>query len=367
MGGKVTVRIPESLRAEDVKTVPLAEAETIPASWYVDPAFEAFEREVIFKSTWQYIGAASRVAKPGDYMVEDVAQVPVIVVHGQDGKVRAFANVCRHRGGVLATADGHGRVLRCHYHGWAYSLEGKLAGTPHFPDKHTLPTDQCQLPEFAAKIWEGQVYVNLSPKAPSFDETFGGIVERMLPLRQTTEFYQRVVFPVEANWKIYVDNYLEGYHVPVVHPELSSIIDNNQYLYELSPQYSLQHSPIASANNPYSVQGTAFYFWIFPNIMLNIMPGRVQVNSIIPLAPNKCSVIFDYYLTGAESEATKQRAAEDLKFSELVQAQDASVCLAVQRGLASGTFNRGRLVPSQELAVQHFHDLLRRRFADFAR
>lgn len=356
------IAVPAALQVADLKTVPISQAETIPASWYVDPQFAAFEQEVIFKASWQYVGPQTRIKEVGSFMVEDVANVPIIVVHGQDDKIRAFANVCRHRGGVLATEDGRGRVLRCHYHGWSYTHEGKLAGTPHFQEKASLRPEQCQLPEYSVQIWEGQVYVNLAAQPRPFSETFGGISERMLPAQMTHGFFKRVIFPVEANWKIYVDNYLEGYHVPVVHPELSAVIDNNEYIYELSPQYSLQHSPIKAGDNPYSTVGTAFYFWIFPNIMLNIMPGRVQVNSIIPVAPDRCHVYFDYYFDNPGSVATLERAKTDLHFSEMVQAQDAGVCRAVQRGLASGTYDRGRLVPSQELAVQHFHDLLRRRF-----
>lgn len=354
-----SIRRPASLDPQDLKKVPLAEAETMPANWYADPEFSNFDRDVIIRSSWQYIGTASRVARSGDFMVEDVGDVPVIVVHGQDGQLRCFANVCRHRGGVVATSDGHGRGLRCHYHGWSYTLEGKLAGTPHFQGKASLRPDQCQLPQYSVQTWEGLVFVNLSKSPSPFDDTFGGITERMRPLEMVHGFYKRLVFPIEANWKVYVDNYLEGYHVPIVHPELCAIIDSDQYHYELSAQYSLQHSPISSDQNPYGAMGTAFYYWIYPNIMLNIFPGRVQVNSVVPRGPNKCDVIFDFYYENPAAAATITRGEIDIKFSELVQAQDAAVCFAVHRGLASGTYYKGRLVPSQELAVQHFHDLVR--------
>lgn len=351
--------LPRLLNAADLRSQTIDHAETMPADWYADPEFDRFDKGTILHQTWQYLGPATRVAKTGDFMVEDIAGVPVIVVRTSESAVSAYANVCRHRGGVLATADGHGRVLRCHYHGWSYGLDGKLVGTPQFQDKASLRPDQCQLPKFSAQEWEGMIFVNLSADPKPFADTFGGITERIAPVEICKKFHIRHEYHVEANWKLYVDNYLEGYHVPVVHPELSAIIDNDKYVYELSKMYSLQFSPIRKENNPYGTGGTAYYFWIYPNIMFNIFEGRIQVNSVMPVTPGSCKVYFDYYFDDQTSEQGRKRIADDLALSAVVQEQDREVCLAVQRGLASGTYRTGRLVPNQEMAVLHFHELVR--------
>lgn len=357
--------LPSYVNAAELSYQALEEAETIPALWYTDPEFLKLENQTIFKSTWQYFGSYEQIKEIGSYITGEITDVPLVVVHGQDKKIRCFANVCRHRGGMLATKNGHGRLLRCHYHGWTYGLDGRLVGTPHFDDKKSLKADQCQLPEYETSLWEGQIYVNLARSPAPFLESFAGIAERMLPMKMTQKFFKRIIYPVKANWKVYVDNYLEGYHVPLVHPELSSVIDNNQYIYELSENYSLQHSPITRKDNPYSTEGQAYYFWVFPNIMLNIMPGRVQVNSVIPTAHDQCHVYFDYYLSECGSTDLDTRAKIDIEFSELVQKQDADICEAVQRGLNSGTYHKGRIVPSQEMAVHHFQNLLKKYFRNF--
>ena len=361
----MTFQTPDRLTDGDLQLQPLENAETIPAHWYTDPQFLQFEQECLFKSSWQYIGAQDQLSEIGQHIVAEISNVPLIAVRGGDDQIRCFANVCRHRGGRLVSDPGQSRLLRCQYHGWSYGLDGKLIGTPKFDDKASLKEDQCRLPEYQTALWEGQVYVNLNPNAPAFDQSFAGITERMLPMRMTQNYYKRIVYPVKANWKVYVDNYLEGYHVPVVHPELSAVIDNNQYLYELTDRYSLQWSPIVSENNPYSTDGTAFYYWIFPNIMLNIMPGRVQVNSVVPTGVDSCDVYFDTYLTADNNTELQARADADIAFSEIVQKQDAEICESVQFGLASGTYNKGRIVPSQEKALHHFHDLLKTHFRKF--
>jgi choline monooxygenase len=159
---------------------------------------------------------------------------------------------------------------------------------------------------------------------------------------------------------VYVDNYLEGYHLPCVHPSLQRTLDPAGYVTELAERYSIQSSPLLdSAGHPYG-SGQALYVFIYPNVMLNCLPGRLQTNRVVPLDAGRCRVDFDYYYAPGEDV----RADEDARFSDSVQREDIAICEAVQRGLVSGSYRAGRLNPVQESGLWHFHELLR---ADYRR
>jgi choline monooxygenase len=163
-------------------------------------------------------------------------------------------------------------------------------------------------------------------------------------------------YEVACNWKVYIDNYVEGYHLPTVHPALTRALDYRSYGTEVADWYSLQHSPVADADAAYG-QGQAYYYFIFPNTMLNVMPGRLQANRVLPLSADRCRVDFHYYY--AAYPATRARLDADLEFSDQVQREDAAICESVQLGLASGYYEPGRLCPRHEAGVWHFHRLLR--------
>jgi len=163
-----------------------------------------------------------------------------------------------------------------------------------------------------------------------------------------------VVYEVAADWKVYIDNYLEGYHVPHVHPGLMPSIDYGEYHTELGAWWSLQHTPVTAGDAAYG-EGPMFYYFLWPNTMLNILPGRLQSNRVVPDGPGRCRVEFDYYYT----PEARHRAAADIAFTDTVQAEDAAICAAVQRNLLSGGYVAGRLSPRREAGVWHFHELLR--------
>jgi choline monooxygenase len=168
-----------------------------------------------------------------------------------------------------------------------------------------------------------------------------------------------VTYDIACNWKVYVDNYLEGYHVRRVHPALAGLLDDRRYRTELGTWHSLQSSPLDETQGPYGEPGQdneALYYWLWPNTMLNVLPGRLQTNRVIPVDAQRCRVEFDYYYpVGADPRA----ASRDREFSDQAQAEDGAICEAVQRGLASGSYDRGRLHPTREAGVLHFHELLR--------
>lgn len=353
-----------ALRESDLELQPLERAETIPASWYTDPRFYDFEKEAIFACTWQGVGHLSRLQNPGDQIVAAVADNPILVVRGQDRVVRAFYNVCRHRGGPLALEDCNTKVLQCKYHGWTYLLDGSLRGTPKFDRVELFDRKDFGLIPVNLDTWEGIVFVNLSANGMPMQSLFKGIKERIAPTSLATKkFYKRVVYNVECNWKVYVDNYLEGYHLPYVHPELCSLLDYQNYVTETFEYCSLQHSPIQQQENFYSAgEGPAYYYFIWPNFMLNILPGRLQTNLVIPTAHNRTTVLFDYYYDDVSSEKALKMITEDLEYSDRIQQEDIEICGHVQKGLESRAYHKGRFSPEMETGVYHFQSLLKRAY-----
>ncbi|MGQ0384363.1 MAG: aromatic ring-hydroxylating oxygenase subunit alpha, partial [Gammaproteobacteria bacterium] len=312
---------------------------------------------------WQLVAHAADVAGIGDHVVTRVADAPVIVVRGDDGVLRAFPNVCRHRAGPLALGNGRGaRMLHCRYHGWIYGLDGQLKRAPEMQGAAGFDVRMIRLPSLGIAEWLGLVFVSLAAAPVPFPEVIAGIAGRIAPadFAPMRHVHSRT-YGVACNWKVYVDNYVEGYHLPHVHAGLTQALDYRNYLTETARWHSLQHSPVAADGAAYG-EGRAFYYFVYPNTMLNVMPGRLQANRVLPAGPNRCRVEFHYYyLPDPQAEA---RIAADLAFTDRVQVEDGAICEQVQLGLASGFYDPGRLCPRHEGAVAHFHRLL---LEDYAR
>jgi choline monooxygenase len=351
------------LNEETLAIQPLACAETIPSSWYTDPRFHPFERDALLARSWQFAGHEAQLSEPGTYLSTVVAGNPVVVVRGKDDVTRAFYNVCRHRGGPLVT-DSCGRtgVLKCQYHGWTYQLDGVLRGVPRFDRTELFDKRDFGLLPVRLACWQGLLFIVLDGDPPPLGEVLDGIAERIAPLRlDALRYYGRETYEVACNWKVYVDNYLEGYHVPLVHPELTKRLDYRSYTTETAPWYSLQHSGFrADGNGLYAgADQAAYYYFVFPNMMINILPGRMQTNVVEPLAPDRCRVRFDYFYEDVDSEEARRAIAEDVAFSDRVQREDVDICEHVQRGLSSRAYDRGRFSVEMERGVYHFQCLLK--------
>lgn len=344
------------------KITALESATALPARFYVGETMLAMEKRAVFARSWQLVAHQGQLAEAGDHVVEQVGDVPVIVVRGQDGVLRAFPNVCRHRAGPLALCNGKGaRALHCKYHGWSYTLEGQLRSAPEMQGAADFDVSAIRLPPLRVVEWQGLVFVALSDNVPPFEEVYAGITERIAPIDLAAmRFLRRDSYDIACNWKVYIDNFLEGYHLPHVHPGLSKVLDYRVYDTELFPWHSLQHSPLRNSGDIYG-DGEAFYYFVYPNVMLNIMPGRLQTNRILPLGPDRCRVEFDYYY--AQDDQARARIANDQAFSDEVQAEDITICEAVQKGLVSGTYEAGRLCPKRESALWLFHNQLRAAYA----
>ena len=354
------------LAGADFAIPPIERAETIPANWYLDESFYALDQEILFERAWHFVGHTTQLPQPGSYLVTTIGGESIIIVRDTGGEVRAFYNVCRHRGGplVLDACGGVEKVLQCKYHGWTYKLDGSLRGVPRFDRVDLFDKKDYGLVPVDIERWEGLLFVRLSEKAGRLEDRLEGIRERIRPIQlHTMQFYRQVVYEIACNWKVYVDNYLEGYHLPFVHPELCDILDIKKYTTETSAYYSLQHSPITEEENVYGASGgTAYYYHIFPNFMLNILPGRLQTNVILPAGREKTLVIFDYYFSEVDSAAAIRHIEEDIAFSDKVQEEDVLICEHVQQGLRSKAYDRGRFSVECEEGVYHFQALLKRAY-----
>jgi choline monooxygenase len=218
------------------------------------------------------------------------------------------------------------------------------------------------------ETWQQFIFVNFDRDAPSLSEYLGNIpqLSSAFPF-QGLSLTERRNYYVNCNWKVYVDNYLEGYHIPIVHPGLMKEIDYPRYRCETFRYHSQQIGPVKDLKPsdtheriypPASGLPEALYFWVFPNVMLNIYPDNIQINIIVPLSHEKTLTIFEWYFHNSDSEKVRERAAKAIAFSDTVQAEDMHICEAVQRGLRSTTYDRGRYSVKRENGVHHFHRLL---------
>ncbi len=358
----------------DLAPQPLDRATALPARFYVDPAVPALDRKVIFDRSWQLIAHVCQLQAAGDHVIADFAGLPVIAVRGGDGEggpgeIRVFHNVCRHRAGPIASCDGlAAKSLRCRYHGWTYGLDGVLKSAPEMGTAPDFDVADVRLPQLAVRVWQGLVFAAVDEaNAPPFDAFVEGIDARLgigFESGRGLEHYghhHRIGYDIACNWKVYIDNYLEGYHVPHIHPGLDKLLDYRSYITETAAWYSYQFSPLESGDGLYG-DGDALYYWLWPNTTLNILPGRLQTNRVVPLGVDRCRVEFDFYYAMDESGEARARREADVAFSDEVQVEDLTICEDVQRGLASGSYQPGRLNPLRENAVHHFHELLRRAY-----
>jgi phenylpropionate dioxygenase-like ring-hydroxylating dioxygenase large terminal subunit len=345
---------------------PLAEASTIPSAWYVDAGVADLESENVFSKTWQVIGRTDQIQKPGDFLTFTVAGEPIVAVRGTDGQLRAFYNVCRHHAAAVVTEPcGHAQILHCPYHGWNYGLDGSLKGMPEFEGVKGFDRTANGLVPVKVATWEKFVLVNLDSNAEPVERFLGRIMQRMAPLEVTKLHYVASrQYDIACNWKVFVDNYLDGgYHVPHLHKGLNSVLDYKQYTIENEDRYCLQSSPMVSSDEDAATGATrkgdrAWYFWQYPNFMINCYAGYMDTNLVIPVDVDHCRVIFDFYFGEIATEAARKYNEESIAVGDRVQSEDLGICEAVQRGLKSRAYGAGRLSVRREAGEHLFHRLL---------
>jgi choline monooxygenase len=347
---------------------PLEKAWTIPAPWYFDARIAELEHQSVFASNWQVVGRLDQAEEPGQFFTIDVNNEPLLIVRGEDGTLRAFYNVCRHHAAAVEPrATGCAKQFRCPYHGWTYGSDGSLKGMVEFEGVCNFDRKDNGLLPIRVDTWEKFIFVNLDGKAASLNEFLGKAPSLVAPmnLKEKLHYFDRRIYTLDCNWKVYVDNYLDGgYHVPHAHKGLSSVVEYTKYTIENFERSCLQSSPLDAAEAVDSAigatrQGHAFYLWIYPNFMINAYSGVMDTNLVLPLDVDKCAVIFDYYFADVSSAAGQQHR-DSIAVSEKVQDEDMALCDSVQRGLASRAYVAGRLSLRREAGEHLFHRLLHR-------
>jgi choline monooxygenase len=348
----------------------LDEAHTLPASWYIDPQMQALEQEKIFYKTWQPVGRVDQVRRVGDFFTCEVQGQPLVVTRGQDGKLRGFYNVCLHRAGPVALGQGNRKSLQCKYHGWTYNLHGQLTNAPEFEGVKNWDKGSVCLKSVLVEEWGPWVFVNLDPDCIPLNDIYGPIdaeIKRKGWDLAAMTLVERRDYIVNCNWKVYVDNYLEGYHLPIAHPGLFRELDYDQYRVETFRYYSSQFAPIRPVQDGEvrdrryvrtEGEAEALYYWIFPNVMLNIYLDNTSINIIIPLDHERTLTIFEWYFQQPGTGEGWDSMQSIIAFSDQIQQEDIEICENVQKGLKSKAYTQGRFSAKRENGVHHFQSLV---------
>jgi choline monooxygenase len=343
-------------------------ASTLPARVYADPELFRIQRERVFARTWQYAGHDDLVKVAGQVypftLLPGALDEPLVLVRDSRDALHCLSNVCTHRGNLVVEGAGVEQQLRCRYHGRRFALDGRFHSMPEFEGTAGFPSPADDLPRVALGTWERFLLVSLAPLMP-FEEAIA-------PMRSRLEFspFGQLVFDagrardymVKANWALYIDNYLEGFHIPYIHQSLAGTLDYGSYAVELE-RWSVIQVGVAKDGEPAFAlppahpdrerHVAAYYWWIFPTTMFNIYPWGVSVNVVTPLAVDRTRVSFLPFVW--DETKRDQGAGAGL---DRVEREDEAIVEAVQRGVRSRLYDRGRYSPTRETGVHHFHRLL---------
>lgn len=325
---------------------------TAPAEWYVDPALWPVERRRIFAANWQFLCHDSDVAVPRQWRADTLAGYPVVAVRGDDGILRAFHNVCRHRAGPLVreeagVCEGH---LTCAYHGWKYTLEGRLRMARDFGAASDFDPREFGLFPVRIAVWRGLVFAGIAEDLPDLDSLLRPVDARLgakdwsglkVGLRRSHD--------LDCNWKTYVENYLEGYHVPDIHPGLDAEILSDQYRVTVEGQVALHEVPPRDG-----AVYDGVWAWLWPNIAINVYQRGLMIERMSPLGYDRTRL--DYTYLTPDGEAVPD---DTLAMSDQVTAEDKWIAERVQDNLNAGVYRTGRLSPKHEIALAAFQTWVR--------
>lgn len=339
---------------------------TLPWSWYTDPAVLHLEHERVFRRSWQYVGHASEVSEPGSFAATRVGDVPVVLVRDEEGAIRAFLNVCRHRGAVVCDGSGRRATLQCPYHAWTYALDGRLLAAPRLEREGRDDREKLGLLPLRLETWGPFLFVNPDPDAVPLSEVLEDVPERIAGAGidvTSLRFVQRAESELDANWKIVSENFLECYHCPTAHPGFAAVMDVSpeSYLLETHAWRMTQHGPPrAEPRGSYDPSGEVErgqFHLFFPGTVVNVMPGRpnLSIGPILPLGPERTYRFLDYFVAPDADEAWIR---EMLEFDSQVGVEDRALVERVQAGIRSGLLDGGRLMPESERLVAHFQALV---------
>lgn len=348
-------------------------AATPPGWFYTSEEVYRAAVESAFARSWQIVPPAAAATPPGTAhpfsFLPGAVPEPLVAVRDGGGELSILSNVCTHRAALVVEAPCAVRSLRCRYHGRRFGLDGRFRSMPAFDEAADFPSPDDDLARLPVRRWGPLVFTALDPEV-SFDDWIAPIRARFdaLPLdRFGHDPAGDVVYPLDAPWALYCDNYLEGFHVPYVHPALARTLDAAAYEIELFPMASLQIGGAAPGevafdwpdDHPDAARRVAGYFaYLFPNTMLNFYPWGLSVNVVCPHGSGRTEIAYGRYVLNEELRATG--AGADL---HRVEMEDEEIVLSAAYGVRARLYRRGRYSPSQERAVHHFHRLLAARVA----
>ena len=355
--------------------LPIERAAMPPSSWYAAPEFFDLEKHGVFLRSWQPVARVAQLDRPGAYVSGCLAGQPWVVVREADGGLRAFHNVCRHKGREVVTGSGVADgALVCGYHAWTYTLDGRLKSAPRMAGVLDFDRDAMSLRPLRVEVWGHWVFVNGDAEAPP-------LAPRLGPLTAALDrsgwgalrFHHTTAWDIHCNWKVYVDNYLDGgYHSPHMHPSLDAQLDMTSYRTELFDGFSVQTSAPAAApdgrrvdldrdvdlNSQARIGDGALYAWLYPNFMLNRYGPCLDTNYVVPLAPDRCQVVYEFYFLETEGEEAERFMRASIAQSAVTQREDIEICESVSRGLGSLAYEPGRYAPRVEQGEHQFHQML---------
>ena len=345
-------------------------ASTLPAAVYSDPEWYRLARERVFARSWQLVGDTDAVKVPGQTypftLLEGVLDEPLVMTRDSKDQVHCLSNVCTHRGTLVCEHAGVEPALRCRYHGRGFSLDGRFLSMPEFEGAEGFPSEADHLARVPFGTWGKFLFASLDPAFPLAD-LLAEVEARVgwLPIEEAALDPSRSRdYMVRANWALYCDNYLEGFHIPYVHAALAGALDYGEYRTELFPWANLQVGVASSGEDVFDLPAGhadhgqrigGYYFWLFPNTMLNVYPWGISLNIVRPLAPDRTRVSFLSYVW--DPSRLDRGAGAGL---DRVEREDEAVVESVQRGVRSRIYKRGRYSPKREEGVHHFHRLLER-------
>jgi phenylpropionate dioxygenase-like ring-hydroxylating dioxygenase large terminal subunit len=346
--------------------VSAVDVRTLPWSWYTDPAVLQLERERIFRRSWQYVGHAGDVPEPGSFAAAWIGDVPVVLVRDKEDELRAFLNVCRHRGSLVCEGSGRRETLQCPYHAWTYGLDGRLITAPRGNREGGIDKDELGLVQLRLESWGRLLFVNPDVDAEPLEEYLDGVPERIADAGidlDALRFLQRSESELDCNWKISAENFLECYHCPTAHPGFSAVMDVNPdaYLLETGAARMTQHGPPRreprGSYDPTGEVERGQFHLLFPGTVINVMPGRPNfaIGPIVPRSPERTYRFLDYFVAEDADEAWIE---ESLAFDAQVGAEDRVLVERVQAGVRAGLIEGGRLLPESEKLIAHFQSLV---------
>jgi choline monooxygenase len=346
----------------------IAKAKTIATDYYLSEHYFNLSKEKIFSPSWQLIGDNDMVKESGSaqpfILLENYLNEPLLLTRDKENKLHCMSNVCTHRGNLLVYEKCKLQHLTCKYHGRRFSLDGKFVSMPEFKEVENFPTEDDDLHPLSLFQWGKLLFTSLNPKIPA-KEIYGDIQIRMewFPmdkLKFRADLSKDYI--VNANWALYCENYLEGFHIPFVHPSLNDVLDFGDYTTELFRYSNLQVGIAKEGDNCFVLPPTSpdygkniagYYFWAFPNVMLNFYPWGISVNLIKPISVNQTKVSFLIYV--CDESKLNTGAGGDLNSVEM---EDEEVVENVQKGIRSRFYKHGRYSVTREQGTHHFHSLI---------